>query len=143
MTGKQKIDLNQTTVSKIASYLVYQRKKRCLTLQNLAEMADLTPSYLSKLEAGEFDSISLDVVIKLARGLEMSLADFLYKCQLIDFGASYFPDLRFYLREKYQFPTQAVADVEMFMEFIQIKYADEIKANLKAHEEYWSKGGKK
>jgi transcriptional regulator with XRE-family HTH domain len=55
------------------------RKARGLTQERLAEQADLSPRYLSRLEVGQ-QSSSIETLARLARALEVEL------WELFDFG---------------------------------------------------------
>ena len=50
----------------------YFRKKRELSIEKLAEIADISPKYLGSVERGE-NNISIDNVIKIAKALDVSL----------------------------------------------------------------------
>lgn len=122
--------------AKIGKYLKYQREKRSLSLQEISHLVDLTPSFLNRLENGVYQTIKFDVIEKIANGLNMSITDLLKKCELTSTKAD-LPTLRFYLKEKYQLTTEAIDDVELFIEFVKKKYFDDIKKNKEMHQEYW------
>ena len=123
---------------KLARYVKYQRAKRHLTIAQLAEAADLTPSYISRLEQGDYDSPTLEVIDRLAQALQMPLLVFLAKSQIIEYEKD-LPDLPYYLHEKYSFPQQAIGDIELFLSFIKKKYRQEIKLFKRATRKYWRK----
>lgn len=64
---------------KLGARLKEIRKARGLTQEALAEKVDLTPQYLSRLEAGH-QSPSVETVARLAEALDLEL------CELFDFG---------------------------------------------------------
>lgn len=64
---------------KLGARLKEIRKARGLTQESLAEKVDLTPQYLSRLEAGH-QSPSVETVARLAEALDLEL------CELFDFG---------------------------------------------------------
>lgn len=63
----------------IGSRIKEERKARGFTQELLAEKADITPRYLSRLEVGQ-QSPSIETLIKLATVLEVELQE------LFDFG---------------------------------------------------------
>src|SRR3989338_2373305 len=90
--------------TKIGRYIRYQREKRSWPLREYAEKAGVTPSFLSRLETGNYKSLSLEILKKLADGFTIPLYEFLHKCQIVQADRISLPDLEFYLREKYQLP---------------------------------------
>ena len=123
---------------KIGKYIKYKRNQKQISLNEFAKLADITPSFLLRLENGAYQSLKIDFIIKLARGLQISLEDFLRKCELIERTKDEkLPDLKFYLKEKFQFPDGAIEDTSMFIKFLQERYAGEINTMKKAHREYW------
>jgi len=133
--------MNQTisTAAKIGLYVRYQREKKELSLSEFGELIGVTPSFLLRLEQGVYKTIKLDVVEKIAKGFQMSVADFLAKCQIGEQYVLEMPALEFYLKEKYQFPSEAIKDSNLFIEFLRLKYKAEIATQLKQHKEYWRK----
>lgn len=53
------------------------RKKKSLTQERLAELANINTTYLGKIERGE-SSPTIDTLAKIAKALDMSLLDLLY-----------------------------------------------------------------
>jgi transcriptional regulator with XRE-family HTH domain len=53
------------------------RKERKLTLETLAEKADVSKPYLSMIEKGRRKSPSLPVLRRIARALQVSVSDLL------------------------------------------------------------------
>ncbi len=127
-----------TTGMKVGRYLKYQRKKQALSLQEFAQMCSLSPSYLFKLEQGKFASVSFDMLKKISDGLKIPIVSLLRKCELISEEDS-LSSLDFFLKEKYQFPEQAILGVKIVIEVLQKQYANEIKNFQKAHKKYWKK----
>lgn len=127
----------QTAGKKIGTYVRYQREKRQLSLRAYATITDLTPSYLSRLESGEYHNVTFSVIEKLAKGFQMPVPEFMKKCQITEEHHSPLPDIDFYLREKYQLPTAAVEDMSMFFRFIKEKYHTDIDDLQKKHRKYW------
>src|SRR5258708_22885494 len=126
--------------AKIGTYIQYQRQKRELSLNEFAKLANITPSFLMRLENGVYQNIKFDAIEKLAASLQMTAEDFLRKCQVIS-SSEGLPPLEYYLKELYQFPEEAINDVMLFFSFIQEKYKNEIIEMKKAHTKFWK--GKK
>jgi DNA-binding XRE family transcriptional regulator len=53
------------------------RERRGLTQQEVARRASITQAYLAKLETGDKDNPSLDIVRRLARALKVPLGELL------------------------------------------------------------------
>lgn len=131
---------DKSTGQKIGDYSRYQREKRGWTLNQLAELTSLTPSFLFRLENGEYQTVKFDVIQKLASGLQMTVRSLLWKCQLIESeDASDLPSLEYYLKEKFQFSVEAIDDTKLFLDFIHKKYSHQIKENKQTHKVYWKK----
>ncbi|MCX7928324.1 MAG: helix-turn-helix transcriptional regulator [Patescibacteria group bacterium] len=125
--------------AKIGKYLRYQRMKRKDTLADFAQKIGVNSSYLFRLEKGDYKTVGIDVLEKIATGLQMDLVDLLLKCNLSLKKPKELPDIKYYLREKYQFHTKAIEDVLLFMSFVEKKYEKEIARRRKLHEKYWAK----
>jgi transcriptional regulator with XRE-family HTH domain len=130
--------VQQSTSKKIAQYIKYQRKKRKLSITQLAKRAEVSPSYISKLEQGQYQSTTFDVLQNLAHALEMKTADFLRKCGLISEEKS-LPSLEYFLKEEYQFSPKAIVEIVNFINFAEYKYKKEIQKEEKLHQHYWQK----
>lgn len=124
--------------SLVGDYIKYQRQKRHLSLAQLAKSTDLTAAYLSRLEHGTYQSLTVTTLTKLAGALEMSIVDLLFKAKIIE-DKNPLPSLEYYLKEKYQLPSEAIDDIELFLEFLKKKYKTEIENMKDAHKEYWKK----
>jgi len=129
---------DKTAGQKIGKYVNYQREKRNLSLQDLAEKTGLTPSYLSRLESGAYTSPTYAAIESLAHGFGIPVYTFLNKCEIVDEIRIDLPDLDFYLREKFQLPDEAVEDLQLFLDFILKKYDQDIKVLKKKHRSYWT-----
>lgn len=121
---------------KIAKYTKYQREKKGISINEFARITGLTPSFISRLESLDYQDIRFAVAEKLAKGLTMSLEDFLRKCKIIDIKNE-LPPLEYWLKEKYQFTPKAIDDVSLFVEFISKKYKTKIDIEKEIHNKYW------
>lgn len=66
----------QEIIRIFAANLRAERAKKRYTLERLAEMADITPEYLARIEAEKY-SPSLVVIVNLAQALEISVDNLL------------------------------------------------------------------
>lgn len=62
----------EAIINNFATNLRVERARRKITQERLAEMADITPEYLARIEAGKYNP-TLVVVVKLAEALGTSL----------------------------------------------------------------------
>lgn len=128
----------QTAVEKVGKYTKYQREKRGFSLNQFAKRIGITTSFLLRLERGNYQSVSFDVIEKIAKGFDSSIEDFLHKCQITSPQPS-LPDIEYFLKEKYQFPKEAISDVKMLISLLKLKYKKPIKELKAKHKEYWEK----
>lgn len=61
------------TVSKIAAQVYWTRKKRGWTQGQLAKRSDMAQERISKIESGEFSSLTMKTLSKLAEALDVNL----------------------------------------------------------------------
>lgn len=66
----------QEIIRIFAANLRAERAKKRYTLEKLAEMADITPEYLARIEAEKY-SPSLVVIVNLAQALQVSVDNLL------------------------------------------------------------------
>lgn len=89
---------------KIGNFIKKHRLKLQFTLDILANKTGLSQGFLSRIENGEYDNmgLSLDTIIKLANGLEISTKTLLSGINIIEDGETQaLPPLKTYLRQKY------------------------------------------
>jgi len=128
--------LPESSAGKVGKYTKYQREKRGLSLNEFARKIGVTTSFLLRLERGNYQNVSYDVLQRIALGFDMSIEDFLYKCRLIE-SSSTLPPIEYYLREMYQFPISAINDIKLLITLLKEKYKDEIRDLKSKHKEYW------
>ncbi len=62
----------------IGAKIVYYRKIRGMTQENLAELVGISPQYLSKIENGYYHkSVSLSVLMRIAQKLDVDIIELL------------------------------------------------------------------
>ncbi len=62
----------ETIIKNFSTNIRVERVRKKLKQEKLAEMADITPEYLARIEAGKYNP-SLAVVVNLAEALEISI----------------------------------------------------------------------
>lgn len=129
---------NRSIAQKIGDYIFYQREKRQWSVNELADRIGMTPSFVFRLEQGAYQTIKLDVLIKLAEALQMTVPDLLAKCGIGDSYHNDLPSLSFFLKEQYYFPDPVIHEAELFISFLQTRHAAAIKVEKAKHERYWA-----
>lgn len=99
------------------------REGRGLSIRKLAEAAGVTHSYVAKLEAGRFQSVSPDHLSALARALDAPAED-LYALGGYKLPEA-LPTFGPYLRSRYreELPEQAIDQLNEYFELLRAKYA--------------------
>lgn len=131
-------DISDTIGYKVGKYTKYQRTKRAWSLNELAKRTGLTAPFLLRLERGSYKSVQFDIFEKIANGFEMTVEDFLEKCQIIS-GSHTLPPLEYYIKEKFQFPDEAIDDIKLFIALLKTKYKKQILELKEKHNIYWGK----
>jgi len=62
----------EAIINNFATNIRIERVRKKITQEKLAEMADITPEYLARIEAGKYNPTLL-VIVNLAMALEISL----------------------------------------------------------------------
>jgi len=107
----------------LAVCLLNLRQESGFSLREAAHQAEITPSYLSKIEAGAtFSTISIRTIVNLAKTYNTPTTLILEKAKLIEESEYKLPLLPQYLRLKYQMSNQAIRDMEMAKEIVDKKY---------------------
>lgn len=96
------------------------REARALSVRGLAAAAKVDSTWLSRLEHGMYESPDARSLYRLARSLEVEVAD-LYLTAGYGDGRG-LPGFAPYLRAKYDLPDEAVAQLEAHFELINSKY---------------------
>ena len=71
-------------MNNIAKEIQVLRRQFGLSPSELAEQSGLSPAYISKLEDGKYQSLSLTTCKALARGFGINLRDFLESIHFLD-----------------------------------------------------------
>src|ERR1700722_1896434 len=114
----------RTRGAKLGVLVQQAREKKGLSTRQLGAAIGTTHSYIHKLEAGWFQSISPENVQKLAQTLDLDSQDlFALAGYRIPEGL---PNLVPYLRTKYgdDLPDEAIAEITSFFDYTKAKYGD-------------------
>jgi len=108
----------------IATQMKSLREKSGLTQTELAKEADMSVAYISRLESGGYQSLTLDVCQKLAKGLGLTLRMFLSELGLLNDEKT--PDTSLILQnalrsDGFGLSAPEVKDVIQYVEFIRHK----------------------
>ena len=106
--------------AKLGAYVQQLRLQRALTLRALAARAKVDYSWLSRLERGRIASPDARYLWRVARALEVEVADIYLEAGFGD--AHGLPGFGPYLRAKYNLPQEAVAQLEAHFALINEKY---------------------
>ena len=107
----------------LGAYLKSLRLDLGLSLRQASKLASISPAHLCKIEQGNnFNSIGLDVLLKLSRVYKIPISVILHKGGLISEIEDNLPPLASYLRHKYQLNPQAVRDIEITLAVVKEKY---------------------
>ncbi|PIP27159.1 MAG: hypothetical protein COX30_03460 [Candidatus Moranbacteria bacterium CG23_combo_of_CG06-09_8_20_14_all_39_10] len=87
---------------KLSKIIKNYRNNLSLTMDSLSSSSSLSKGFISKIEKGDFDNknVSLDSIIKLAKGLDVKVKEILDQLNVIEQDDQ--ASLRVYLREKYK-----------------------------------------
>ena len=96
------------------------REEKALTQEQLAEKSGLTRGYISRLESGDYadGSPSIRTLQKIAMGFTMPLEYILNKAGITKDDYLKSADTGTFLRAKYDFTTEQVQNVEVYIEHV-------------------------
>ncbi len=128
--------MNQLSRGERLGKAIQLARQRCgLSIRKLAEAAGVTHSYVAKVEAGRFQSVSPDNLAAFARALDVPAAD-LYALggyKLPEALPTFAPYLRTRYRE--ELPEQAIDQLNEYFELLRAKYADSDVSDDEAHDD--------
>src|SRR6266704_2532923 len=108
------------SAARLGAYVQRLRSGRSLTVRALAARAKVDYSWISRLERGRMNSPDARYLYRIARALDVEVADLYLEAGLGD--AHGLPGFGPYLRAKYHLPPEAVAQLEAHFELINDKY---------------------
>lgn len=110
-------------LEQLSAILLRERQRAGLTIRELAEAAHLVPSTVSRIETGQVAEPRPSHLQQLARALGIDVEELYAPAGYANPGA--LPELRTYLRRKYQLTDEAAGRVEGFLDAIKKK--DDVK----------------
>jgi transcriptional regulator with XRE-family HTH domain len=105
---------------RLGAYVQRLRLERSMSVRGLAAQAQVSFSWLSRLELGHIGSPDARSLWRTARALDVEVADLYLEAGYGD--AHGLPGFGPYLRAKYQLPPDAVAQLEAHFALINEKY---------------------
>lgn len=108
------------TASRIGRYVQQLRQQRGLGLRQLAAVAGVDPTWLSRLEHGRYESPDPRRLARVAQALDVDPADFYLAAGYGD--GSRLPGFAGYLRAKYALPDEAVNQLQAHFDLLNDKY---------------------
>ena len=110
-------------MKKLGTYLKKLREEFGWSIRQAAKQTNVSPSYLSKIEAGDtFQSIGVEILIRLSKIYIIPVNEILKEAGFIKEEKDEFPDFTIYLRGKFHMPPHAIRDMEMAKEIVEKKY---------------------
>lgn len=110
-------------MQRLGSYLKKIRKELGFSMHEVSRKSSLTPSYISKIEAGSvFKSINVDALISFSSVYGIPVIAILEESGFLEKSNDDLPGFATYLKIKYKLPHQAVRDMEIAKEIIEKKY---------------------
>lgn len=109
--------MNDSQALRLGRLLATARHKRGLSLRALAEIADVSYLWLSRVERGFFNQPAPERIVRLAEALDIDpeRIDRMTKGHL----ASNLPGVRTYFRAKYDLTAEEIDEIERTIEHIQ------------------------
>lgn len=109
-------------IKNLGKYLRTLREELGLSMRDVTNQTGLTPSYISKIEAGNtFKSINVDSLISFSKVYKIPITALLEEAGFLN-KEDDLPQLSTYLKIKYNLSPQAIRDIEIFKEFVENKY---------------------
>jgi len=108
------------SAARLGTYLQQLRSERALSVRGLAARAKVDFSWLAKLERGQIGSPDARSLWRVARALDVEVADLYLEAGFGD--AHGLPGFAPYLRAKYHLPPEAVMQLEAHFTLINERY---------------------
>jgi transcriptional regulator with XRE-family HTH domain len=114
-------------VGQLGRFVCRLRKRERLSLRTLAERAEVDPTWIWRLERGEYASPDPRLLVRLADAFGIDVTDLFAEAGFATSGA--LPSLQPYLRTRYNLPEPAVREVSAFFDYINHRYCGEGEGN--------------
>lgn len=112
--------MNKNDLQQFAETLKRERARAGLSVRQLSDRSGLTGSTISRLETGQIDKPRPDHLQRLARALAVDVEDFYALAgYLMPEGL---PELRPYLRAKYNLPEQAARQLDEYFQALRHRW---------------------
>lgn len=110
-------------MKKLGIYLKQLRDEADLSIRDVARECGISPSYLFKIEGGNFlSTLGIHTLLKFSKFYNMPISAILKEVGLIDYDEYDLPDFLQYMRAKYRYSPQAIRDIEMAKRIVDEKY---------------------
>lgn len=110
-------------IENLGRYLRQLREDMGFSIHETARQTGLSAGYISRIELGKtFKSINVETLIKLSNVYGIPLNAILENAGFLEKAEDDLPGFAVYLRIKYNFPPQAVRDMEIAKEVVEKKY---------------------
>lgn len=106
--------------ARLGAYVQRLREERNLSMRALATLAKVDFSYVSRLERGKVGAPTARQLWKIARALEIEVADLYTEAGLGN--STGLPGFAPYLRAKYHLPDEAIAQLQAHFDLVNAKY---------------------
>src|SRR3989338_2036001 len=119
--GRKK-QANSPQMAALGKYIKMLREELGLSMHEVSRRSALTPSYISKVEAGNvFKTISAHALMEFSRAYNIPIQIILERMGLMEQDDE-LPGLTSYLKLKYKAPLRAVQEMEIAWAIIREKY---------------------
>jgi len=108
-------------IIKLGGYLKKLRKEMGLSIHDAAKTSQLTAGYISRLENGQFKTITAETLVKFSRTYNIPVNLILERAGLLEKQGD-LPGLATYLKIKYDAPFSAIQEMKIAWEIIEQKY---------------------
>ncbi len=110
------------SLKRLVAYLKKLRPDGKPSLREISQRAGLDQGFLSKLEAGTYQTIGVDTLKKVALGYGVPFETLLVEAGYVDGESPAVPELATYLRTHVGLSEEGVKEVKSFIEFAKGKY---------------------
>lgn len=116
-------DNNSKYIANLGKFLKKIRNDNGFSIRYVAKKNNISASYLSKIENGNFfQTIGISTLVSLSGFYGISISLILEEAGFTKRQTDFLPDFPQYLRNKYKMPPQAIHDLELAKEIVEKKY---------------------
>lgn len=110
------------SVRDLGKFLRSQRPGNKPSLREISQRTELSESFLSKLERGEYGTLLLETLRQVSKGYGIPLEKLLAVSGYVDWEEPALPELEIYLRTKYGLTEEGIREAERFIEYAKARY---------------------